>query len=169
MFTVPWTGLWTVFLGFMANYEKKELINHSSVILHQMAPHLFFKKDLCSLKSIFPQFVNFLFFSWFWIFSGAWRFPWDSSLYWCRFSLYGVPKIQSPNHQRKCCLKWSWIVLCQIMQISNKNKKKTGDMPHIRTAVMWTIWTLVWTTNFTNAQNVEWSGVESSDEKSFRS
>ena len=101
--TLNWTS--NSFLGFMANYEKKELINHSSVILHQMAPHLFFKKDLCSLKSIFPQFVNFLFFSWFWIFSGAWRFPWDSSLYWCRFSLYGVPKIQSPNHQRKCCLK----------------------------------------------------------------
>ena len=169
MFTVPWTGLWTVFLGFMANYEKKELINHSSVILHQMAPHLFFKKDLCSLKSIFPQFVNFLFFHGFeffqvlGVFLGIVHFI-DAVLAFMEYRKFKVQIIRG-----NVVWNWSWIVLCQIMQISNKNKKKTWDLPQIWTAVMWTIWTLVWTTNFTNAQNVEWSGVESSDEKSFRS
>ena len=64
---------------------------------------------------------------------------------------------------------WMIMILCQIMQESNKNREKTWELPQIWIAVMRTVWTLIWTTNFTNAQNVEWSGVESPYEKSFRS
>ena len=153
----------------MAKYKrtKKELINHSSVILHQMAPHLFFKKDLCSLKSIFPQFVNFLFFHGFeffqvlGVFLGIVHFI-DAVLAFMEYRKFKVQIIRGN-------VVWMIMILCQIMQESNKNREKTWELPQIWIAVMRTVWTLIWTTNFTNAQNVEWSGVESSDEKSFRS